>query len=138
MATENTVTERNTTTAVEAPDFGNGKYSRLQQQVWEQAQIVFGIPADKAEKLARKIAQEWGAVMANQTVDIKVGRKDKDGKVSLSEASKIKGITVTNEIACLRALAFAQTAGEHHFLWSRTKWEVTSGLREYLNRLGNT
>lgn len=117
------------------PDFGNGRYSHLMEQVYTQSQTVFKLPKDKAEKLARDISSEIGKVMANVKVDVKLGKVSKDGKLTISEAAKLKGFTTTNQVMALKALHYAAEAGKNGFSWGKTQWKPIQWVDEYLSSL---
>lgn len=117
------------------PDFGNGRYSPLMEEVYNDAQVVFGITPVQAEKLARGIATELGAIMASAPVEVRLGKLSKDGKLTIAEASKLKGFTLTYNIAALRALHYAGDAGKHGFSFGATKWRTAGSLAKMLSEL---
>lgn len=114
------------------PDFGKGKYSALMQEVYHDAQIVFNISAQASEKLARQVASDIGASMANQPVSIKLGKVNDNGQLTISEACKVKGVIMTNAIYALRAIKYADEAGKNGFSFGGTKWEPVKDLADYL------
>lgn len=121
-------------------DFGNGRYSALALECFTGAKTVFGLDAEKADKLARSISTDFGAIMSANTklelAGIKVGRISKDGKLTLTEAaSKVKGLTLTDSIHALMALKYASDAGKNGFSYGNTKWQVADLLKNYFNRL---
>lgn len=120
------------TSKVHKPDFGNGRYSPLKEEVWHDSQVVFNISSEAAEKLANQIASDLGAVMANSPVKVKLGKINDDGKMTISEACKVKGITMTNPLTALKALHFAGEAGKNGFSFGNTKWAPMQGLQTYL------
>jgi hypothetical protein len=107
--------------------------------VHTEAQVVFGLPSDKAEKLARQCASDFGAAMARQTVTARVGKAtSKDGKVTLSEAAKAKGVTQTNALRAMQSLGYAADCGKYGFAWKATQFILIGGegsLLEYLESL---
>ncbi len=117
------------------PEFGTGRYSALMQECYDDSQVIFGLPADKAEKLSRRIASEVGAIMQSGVVGIKTGKVSKDGKITISEASKVKGVTMTNTLLSLKALHYAAEAGANGFMWSTTKWNPCNPLKEFFASL---
>lgn len=117
------------------PDFGNGRYSPLMDEVYDDSQTVYKLSPDKAEKLARKIATDLGAIMASQPVEVKLGKMNKDGKLTISEASKLKGFTVTLPIFALKGLHYAAEAGKNGFSFADTDWKPSNQMSEYLNSL---
>ncbi len=117
------------------PDFGQGRYSGLMHEVFDDSQTVFHLSAEKAEKLARSIATEIGAVMASSKVSIRLGKVSKENTLTIREAASIKGILVTPNIATLRALLYAGEAGKHGFSFGNTKWTPTEDLGKYISSL---
>lgn len=117
------------------PDFGNGRYSALMQECFDDARRIFKLANDKAEKLARQIASDFGAIMASAPVEVRLGKLNKDSKLTLSEASKVKNVTLTNTIYALKALHFANEAGKNGFISGRTTWVTSESLTRYLASL---
>lgn len=120
---------------IEKPDFGNGRYSALMQECYDDAQAIFKLEPSKAEKLARQIASDFGAIMAASPVEVKLGRINKDSKLTISEASKVKNVTLTNTLYALKALHFANESGKNGFLSRRTTWVLQPNLVKYLESL---
>src|SRR6267142_1566138 len=95
-------------------NFGAGRYSPLMQSVYNQSQVIFKIDQKQAEKLARQVAADFGAAMKNIVAEAKIGKSiNKDGQVTLSEASKVKGITCTNALFAMQTLSWCSDAGKH-------------------------
>lgn len=116
-------------------DFGNGRYSALMAECYKDAKAIFKLDNKQAESLARKIASDVGAAMAHASIEVKVGKTNKDGKLTLSEASKIKNLAQTYPILALRAMRYANEAMQHGFNRASTQWQASSNLQEYLNEL---
>ena len=138
MQTATTQNNTTVTTPEKAtrPDFGAGRYSEMMNSVFNDAQIVFKLPSDKAEKLARQCGSDFGAAMRNAEVSAKVGKAvSKDGKFTLSEAAKVKGVTGTNSLHAMRAINYAAECGKYGFNWRATSFEVAGPLKEYLEQL---
>lgn len=135
-----TTTQANTTVVSEQqstvkPNFGNGRYSGLMEEVWHDAQTVFGLSSEQAAKLAQGIARDVGAAMAGASYSVKLSKIDKDGRLTISEAAKLKNVTITNNIMALKALQYAGEAGRNGFSFANTRWQVVKGLAEYFNTL---
>lgn len=113
------------------PDFGTGKYSALMEEVFDDAQAIFKLTPLAAERLARDIASDVGAIMASAPMSIKTGKISKDGKMTISEACKVKGITITNTLLALKALHYAAEAGMNGFSFGKTEWTPIKQLSEY-------
>lgn len=119
-------------TETHKPEFGNGRYSSLMKEIWRDAQTIFRITSEAAEKLARQVASDIGAAMANAPVNVKLGRINDNGQLTISEACKMKGVVMTNAIFCLKALQYAGEAGNHGFSFGNTQWKPTEQLQQYL------
>lgn len=116
-------------------DFGNGRYSPLMQEVFDDAQVVYHLNPAIAEKLARKIASEIGAIMQDRPVEIKLSKVSKDGKMTIAEAAKVKGVTQTYPLLALRGLHYAAEAGKNGFSWRDTSWKVSKTLADWFATL---
>jgi hypothetical protein len=117
------------------PNFGSGRYSPLMEECYNDAMAVFKLNSAKAESLARDIASDLGNIFASATVKVKVGSVNKDGKLTLSEASKVKGMTCTLPISALKALDFANQAGKNGFVRNNTQWQVGETLASFFETL---
>lgn len=114
---ENTI---NTTTTTEQvvhslPDFGHGRYTSLMCECYRDARRILNASPEFAEKWARDVASEIGR--HNAMVSVTIGKPNKDGAVTIREASRIKGVPMTNNIALLRLvgqLNELQSASIHH------------------------
>lgn len=116
--------------------FGSGRYSAFTIEVFKDSQVVFELSEEKAETLAKCIVTEVGAFFAKAPAHIKVGKLNKDGKVTLAETvAKLKGVTCTNAILALRALQYANEAIKNGFSRRDTKWEPVPVLKQYLSQL---
>lgn len=119
----------------EVSRFGNGRYSALMQECYQDLQKVFKLSEPVAERVAKAIGSEIGAIMANQHVSIKLGSINKDGKLNIAEAAKIKGVAVTNTLMTLRALQYANEAVKNGFNRNDTEWKPIPALAEYFDSL---
>lgn len=121
------------TNTKEVSRFGNGRYSPLMSECFADLQAVFDLSEEQADKIARQIGSEIGALMANQSVTIKLGSVNKDGKLTIAEAAKIKNVTMTNTLFTLKALQFANEALKNGFNRKETKWVAIPRLQEYFD-----
>lgn len=126
------------TDSTQAISFGEGRYSPLMAESFKDAKAIFGLSDKAAEKLARQIGSDFGAAMRGTIASTKLGKAiTKDGKVTLSEAAKQKGVTLTNALSALRALDYANGAVKMGFNRNQTKWSVNKELGEYLETLND-
>lgn len=120
----------------ELGEFGNGRYSALMEESFRDAQSVFKLTEKQADKLARMIASDYGSAISNSPVDVKrIKAANKDGKITLAEAAKVKGVTLTNALFALMALQYAGEAGKHGFSFGNTGWKVSKPLADYFEQL---
>lgn len=119
----------------EVSRFGNGRYSALMQECFQDLQKVFKLEESVAEKVSKVIGSEIGAIMANQHVTIKLGSVNKDGKLNIAEASKIKGVAITNTLMTLRALQYANEAIKNGFNRNETAWVPIPALADYFDSM---
>lgn len=116
--------------------FGNGRYSALMDECYKDAKRLLGLDEIPADKLARQIGSDFGAMMRDAKVDAKVSKSvSKDGKVTLSEAAKVKGVTTTNALTALRVMQFQNEAAKYHISPGNTTWAIVGEFMEYLNNL---
>lgn len=119
----------------EAPNFGAGRYSELMSTLHKQSQRLFGLNEEQAEKFARDAATTHGLAMADAKVEAKAGKASKDGKVTLSEASKVKGVTSKPCLALMHAIQWCGEAGKHGLSYGGTKWQLDEVLGGYVESL---
>lgn len=112
--------------------FGNGRYSAEMSRIYKGLIERFGIADAKAEKIARQAGSDAGAAFRNATASIKVSTSNKDGKVTIADASKAKGVTMTNPLALVRALQWIEDAGKNFISYGFTKWTLTPELSKWI------
>jgi hypothetical protein len=131
------IAQTTTESQVKTPEFGNGAYSSFMLETWKDAMAIFKLDAERAEVFARKLATELGAIRAAGRVEIFFGKMNKDAKFTLSEFSRVKGVTMTNTFTAAKALAFANQAVKNGFSRNKTEWHVMpeSELESFLRDL---
>lgn len=117
------------------PDFGAGRYSSEMGRIYDELIARFGIESAKAEKIARQAGSDAGAAFRNATASIRVGKSSKDGKVTIADASKAKGVTLTNPLALVRALQWIDEAGKNFISYGFTEWKLTPELTKWVDEL---
>jgi hypothetical protein len=128
-------TAPNTTETAKEVSFGAGRYSAIMKSCYDECQSLFGIPADKAEKIARDLGSDVGTILNNVPTEIRISKISKDGKVSMADVSKIKGVTVTYPIAIARAIQWIGDAGKNGVSYGHSKWKLTQNLQDWVNGL---
>lgn len=117
------------------PEFGNGRFSAQMELLYTEIQNLFGIAPDKAEKIARQAGSDAGAVLSRVNASFTVGKVSKDGKTTISDASKIKGVTVTNALMMARACQWCDEAMKNGVSYGFTKWKLSPPLQRYVDSL---
>lgn len=129
------VTTQNEQSTVKV-NFGNGRYSAVMEELYKDLQRIFVIPADKAEKVVRQFGSDFGAAMAAQPVSVKYGKKlSDDGKLTLAESCRAKGITATNSIMIARACDWVNTCKQFGVSYTDTQWKLSGLLDKWVNEL---
>lgn len=114
------------------PDFGKGRYSSEMQKYYLAMQALLGISDKAAEKIARQMGSDAGAISARMTAEIKVGRSGKDGKVTFKDIASAKGVTGTNALNIVHAVQWIDTAGKNGISYGFTKWHLDTALHQYV------
>ena len=114
-------------------NFGNGRYSALMTEIFKNVQTVFKIEPAHAEKVARQVGSDFGAATQNAVVSASLGKVNKDGKLTLAEASKVKGVTLTNSLFIMYALQWVANAGGFGISYGFTTWTPTAALQKALD-----
>lgn len=121
----------------ELGQFGNGRTSPLMAECFTDSKRLFGLSDKAADKLARNIATDYGAVCGKQSIhrkDVKVGKVNDDDKATVKTAAKAtKGFTMTDSLWVLRAMAYCDDANTNGI--GQVKWKVNDRLQEYLDSL---
>jgi len=118
--------------------FGNGRYSALASEVFDSAQAVFKVTPEVADKLARRVSSDFGALFSGSIGmnKVAVGKVNKDGKVTVKEAAaSVKGVSLSFPLYALKALNWAAEAGKNGFVYGNTKWAVEPKLQEWMQTL---
>lgn len=116
--------------------FGSGTYSNLGQECFSDLKRIFGMTEDVAEIAAKRIMSDVGAVMSQANREMKVGKANKDGKVTVKESvTAMKGQTMTMSLYCLRAINFANDASNHGLDMTGIVWSADEKLNEWFDGL---
>lgn len=126
MPTENAPAPVENKPTIVVGEFGAGRYSSLMLECFHDAQLIFQLEEDRADKLARLVGSEVGAIMARSTVGIAsmtVSKSSKDGKVNIKEAaSKVKGVNLSWPLFALRTMSYVNGLGDHGILRGKLTW----------------
>lgn len=117
------------------PTFGNGRYSAEMERIYDASIKLFGIEPAKAEKIARQAGSDAGAIFRNTTAEIRVSKASKDGKVTIADASKAKGVTLTNPLAVVRAIQWIDDAGKNFVSYGFTSWKLDVTLQKWVDEM---
>lgn len=122
-------------TEVKRPDFGQGRFAFEMNRLYDATQKLFGFTEAQAEKFARQAASDAGAALKNANATLKVGKANSDGKATISDASKMKGVTLTNALLVTHAISWIDDAGKHGVSYGKTKWTLAPELQKYVDGL---
>lgn len=115
--------------------FGAGRFSPQMESLYESACNLFSMTEAQADKFARQAAADAGDVLRNASASFKVGKANKDGKASITDASKMKGVHLTNALNIVRAIQWAEEAGKNGVSYGFTEWKLTPELQKYVDGL---
>lgn len=135
MSTANTTENPQVTTANVKPEFGQGRYSAEMERIYNACIKLFGVEPKRAERVARQAGSDAGAVFRNAAATISVSKSTKDGKVSIGDASKVKGVTITNALAVVRAIQWIDEAGKNFVNYGHTKWKLSLSVQEWVDEM---
>ena len=117
------------------PDFGKGRYSAEMERIYDALIERFEVEPKKAEKIAKQAGSDAGAVFRNAIAEIRISKTSKDGKATIADASKVKGVTMTNPLAIVRAIQWLDDAGKNFVSYGKTKWQFSSELTKWVAEL---
>ena len=134
-STPATATNVPATTAKGKPDFGQGRYSSAMAEAYSDALRLLPVTASQAERFARALGSDLGAVKFDGGV--KYGATNKDGKLTLREAATAKGHPETMAFTFAR---FLSDVNEAHKRAGKvpiarvTDCELSEAALEWLNK----
>lgn len=113
-------------------DFGNGHFSNIMKNTYTDLQNLFGYSPKVAEKLARQLGSDLGAV--HRTLDFKVtfGKPNKDMMRALTLKAKSAKLTLPPCIQIRVAIDFISDAGGSYISYGNTKWSFIPLLQEWI------
>ena len=115
--------------------FGNGRYScRNGQHLWWPAGTVQLEPL-KAERIARQAGSDAGAALAATHASFRVAKPSgKDMMTTISDASKAKGIRMTNALSLVHAFQWIADAGKHGIRYQQT-FRLAESLQTWIDEM---
>ena len=118
------------------PNFGNGRFSPQMEELFDKSQDLLGFTPTQAERFARQAANDAGAVLKNAPAAFKVGTVNaKSNTASISDAAKVKSVTLTYALNIVRALQWIDDAGKNGISYGHTKWKLMPGLQKWVDEL---
>lgn len=132
MSNDNKTADDNEATR---PDFGQGRYSSEMSRLYDAFVKLFSIPPSVAEKIARQTGSDAGSIFRNATAEIRVSKANKEGLATISDASKVKGVALTNPLKLVRALQWITDAGKNGISYGHTKWALETDLASWVSKL---
>lgn len=126
---------KNNNTETNTPNFGNGRYSKAMQAMYNRMLTLFMIEPAKAEKIARMAGSDAGAALSNVEAKLSFGKATgKDSTMSIAEVAKAKGVRVTNPLAIARAIQWFDDAMKNGIKWNQTL-ELTDEIQSWVDGL---
>lgn len=116
-------------------EFAPGRYQLEKQRLAKAFVCRLGFTKEQAKFVADKAAEDAHNALRHAQVTIKVGAAGKDGRTTISDASKIKGVVMTNPLMLVHVVEFIDGAGKHGISYGFTGWVLTQQLREYVDGL---
>lgn len=90
-------------------DFGNGRYSKVAEELYYNSLHLLKISKDQAEKLAKSYVSDLGRL--NSVADkVTIGKVNKDGYVSLKESAKVTKTKMTVSMRVAKVVIALQDA----------------------------
>lgn len=124
------------TVHTQRPNFGEGRFSAEMERIYNACIKLFGLDESKAEKIARQAASDAGAALKAASASLSVSAaRGKDKTVTISDASKVKGVTLTNALAVVRAIQWIDDAGKNFVSYGFTGWKLAPQVQEWIDGL---
>ena len=117
------------------PDFGKGNFSTIMSEAYDSAMHLFHLESEKAEKYARQLASDLGAIHASVQFDFKAGKPDKDAFRKIALAGKSGKVTVSPALAVAIATRWIDDAGSNYVSWGKTQWTLSPFVQEWIEKL---
>ena len=115
--------------------FGNGRYSAEMANIYVGLQERFNIEPLKAERIARQAGSDAGAALAATHASFRVAKPSgKDMMTTISDASKAKGIRMTNALSLVHALQWIADAGKHGIRYQQT-FRLAESLQTWIDEM---
>lgn len=107
--TNNDTTPKTNTSTT--PDFGHGRFSSATLELYRDLGRLTDMDGPTREKIARDWSADIGRAFAAAPASVKHG-KSKDGKMSLADASKVKGAMETRNMTLARLVEHINAAAK--------------------------
>jgi hypothetical protein len=116
-------------------DFGDGPFSKLMENYFGLSQKLLKLSEAKAEKYARQLASDLGAIHKNLKFDVTAGKPNKDMLRKVGMAGKSGLMVVPPSVNVLIALQWMEDAGKNNVSYGHTTWKLVPSLNDWLNEL---
>ncbi len=130
-----TTDTKSANTEIRQVSFGNGRYSAEMANLYGGLITRFAIEPLKAERIARQAGSDAGAALASTHASFKVAKPTgKDMMTTISDASKAKGIRMTNALSVVHALQWIAEAGKHGIRYQQT-FRLAEPLQTWIDEM---
>jgi len=112
------------------PDFGKTRYSSFGLEVFRDAKRLMKVSGKQAERIALAAMADLGRINASVS-EIRIGKVNKDGQVTIREVARVKSVLLTQSLRCVKLLALLQECrswGVQDFL----EFELDPTLQEWI------
>lgn len=119
-------------------DFGDANFSLIGETVYHDMHKLFGYSCKEANRIAHFVMREIGAVFSNQKftlADVKTGKLNKDGKVTLSfAAQKAKGIAMNDALSILQLVQWLNPDSKLGVNQETIRCELSKTMRDICDK----
>lgn len=140
IETENEVIDTAKAEYLRYLDFGAGQFSLIGETIYRDIHTLFGYSPASANRIAHFVMREVGAMLAGEKFklgDVKSGKVNKDGKVTVSfAAQKAKAITHGDALAILELVQWLNPPDKLGVNQSTIRCELSPKMIAVLDKQG--
>ena len=117
--------------------FGNGRFSALMSESFKDCKRIFRMDDTHAERIAKQIGSDYGAAESSGIITGKLGKANKDMKVTVASSCKVKNVQLTFALTVLYAIQYANEASKYGFVSGTTEWKPNDNLTAALDHFAD-
>ncbi len=115
--------------------FGEGPFSKLMQHYFDLSQRLLKLSEAKAEKFARQLASDLGAIHKQLKFEVNAGKPNKDMLRKVQMSAKSGLMVIAPSVNVLIALQWMEDAGKNGVSYGHTIWILIPSLQEWIEQL---